>query len=120
MGCLKLMLFKIVLLGKPYKNRKKIEQLFPLAEVKQNVFSVSNLMSISDLAFTSSGRTSFELTHINVPCIISSQNSREEMREQIHTLAYLLILSRSGLQIETIDSIRINRKLRSPSSWLCN
>lgn len=69
----------IVLLGKPYKNRKKIEQLFPLAEVKQNVFSVSNLMSISDLAFTSSGRTSFELTHINVPCIISSQNSREEM-----------------------------------------
>ncbi len=69
----------IVLLGKPYKNRKKIEKLFPLAEVKQNVFSVSNLMSISDLAFTSSGRTSFELTHINVPCIISSQNSREEM-----------------------------------------
>lgn len=68
----------IVILGKPYQKRKIIEREFPDVIVKQDLFSISGIMSISDLAFTSSGRTVFELSHLNVPCIITSQNPREE------------------------------------------
>lgn len=67
-----------VLLGKAYLNRKYIEQKYPKVLIKQNVYSVSEIMSSSDIAFTSSGRTSIELAHLHVPCIISAQNTREE------------------------------------------
>ena len=35
-------------------------------------------MSSSDIAFTSSGRTSIELAHLQVPSIISAQKFKEE------------------------------------------
>ena len=34
--------------------------------IKQNVYAVSEIMSSSDIAFTSSGRTSIELAHLQM------------------------------------------------------
>lgn len=43
----------------------------------QNVKSISDLMLDADIAFTSAGRTTYELACLGVPAIVMSQNERE-------------------------------------------
>ncbi len=54
-------------------------------DVLQNVPFVSACMEKADLAFTSQGRTVYELASMGVPAIVLSQNQRE----QLHTFAQM-------------------------------
>lgn len=53
--------------------------------VHNNVQNVSEYMEQADLAFTSQGRTVFELASMGVPAIVLAQNKRE----QLHTFAQM-------------------------------
>ncbi|PFA66939.1 acylneuraminate cytidylyltransferase [Bacillus sp. AFS015802] len=53
--------------------------------ILQNVKRVSDYMREADLAFTSQGRTVFELASLGVPSIVLAQNKRE----QLHTFAQM-------------------------------
>ena len=53
--------------------------------VYQEVKRVTDLMKQADMAFTSQGRTVFELASMGVPSIVLAQNSRE----QLHTFAQM-------------------------------
>lgn len=54
--------------------------------VYKDVKNVSDYMANADLAFTSQGRTVFELAAMGVPAIVLAQNERE----QLHTFAWLV------------------------------
>ena len=54
-------------------------------DVLQNVSLVSAHMEQADLAFTSQGRTVYELASLGVPAIVLAQNQRE----QLHTFAQM-------------------------------
>jgi len=54
-------------------------------EVLNNVTRISKYMREADLAFTSQGRTVFELASIGVPSVVLAQNERE----QLHTFAQM-------------------------------
>jgi CMP-N-acetylneuraminic acid synthetase/spore coat polysaccharide biosynthesis predicted glycosyltransferase SpsG len=73
--------------------------------VLSNVKLVSNYMQKSDLAFTSQGRTVFELASLGVPSIVLAQNKRE----QLHTFAqmqngFLNLGLGSDVSTDTIES----------------
>lgn len=53
--------------------------------IHNNVQNVSEYMERADLAFTSQGRTVFELAAMGVPAIVLAQNQREQM----HTFAQM-------------------------------
>lgn len=53
--------------------------------ILKNVKNISKYMSEADLAFTSQGRTVYELASLGVPSIVMAQNEREKM----HTFAYM-------------------------------
>ncbi len=53
--------------------------------IHNNVQNVSEYMEQADLAFTSQGRTVFELAAMGVPAIVLAQNQREQM----HTFAQM-------------------------------
>ncbi|MEF2559466.1 MAG: acylneuraminate cytidylyltransferase [Eggerthellaceae bacterium] len=53
--------------------------------VMQDVSRVSDYMKKADLAFSSQGRTTFELASMGVPTIVLAQNERE----QLHTFAQM-------------------------------
>ena len=64
----------------------------PLTSIKssdisviQDVLRVSDYMKMADLAFSSQGRTTFELASMGVPTIVLAQNKRE----QLHTFAQM-------------------------------
>lgn len=54
-------------------------------KVQKNVKNVSYYMAQADLAFTSQGRTVYELASLGIPSIVMSQNEREKL----HTFAYM-------------------------------
>ncbi|TWH79361.1 cytidylyltransferase domain-containing protein [Sedimentibacter saalensis] len=62
---------------------KTIEEknIYVLSDVKR----ISEYMKIADLAFTSQGRTVYELATLGVPSIVLAQNERE----QLHTFAQM-------------------------------
>ena len=51
--------------------------------IKQNVKNISTYMYQADVAFTSAGRTVYELASIGTPTIVLAQNERE----MLHTFA---------------------------------
>ncbi len=53
-------------------------------EVLYNVDNMPQLMSRCDIAFTSRGRTAYELALLGIPAIIMSQNKREESHSFIN------------------------------------
>ena len=71
--------------GLGYKNTKELETIkrkFKLnVDIIQNVKNISDLMSDSDIAVSSQGRTMLELAHMRVPTILLSQNNREREHE---------------------------------------
>ena len=65
-----------VILGLGYSNKESLSK-FSNIEIHQNVKSISDFMMEADLAFTSAGRTTYELACIGVPSIVMTQNERE-------------------------------------------
>ena len=53
--------------------------------VVQDVKRVTEYMAMADLAFTSQGRTVFELASMGIPAVVMAQNARE----QLHTFAQM-------------------------------
>jgi len=77
------------------------KNIYVLNDVKR----VSEYMRIADLAFTSQGRTVFELASLGVPAIVLAQNERE----QLHTFAqmrngFLNLGLGKDISTETIES----------------
>lgn len=54
-------------------------------EILRNVKNVSEYMSSADIAFTSQGRTVYELASLGIPSIVMAQNEREKL----HSFAYM-------------------------------
>ncbi|PKG44761.1 acylneuraminate cytidylyltransferase [Planococcus sp. MB-3u-09] len=80
-------------------NQQK--KIFVLKDVKR----VSDYMKKADLAFTSQGRTVFELASLGIPSIVLAQNERE----QLHTFAqmqngFLNLGIGKSISLETIKS----------------
>ena len=65
-----------VILGLGYKKQGTLSKFSEL-EIIQNTNQISNIMLSADIAFTSGGRTTFELACIGIPTIVLCQNERE-------------------------------------------
>jgi CMP-N-acetylneuraminic acid synthetase/spore coat polysaccharide biosynthesis predicted glycosyltransferase SpsG len=65
-----------VILGMGYKNVESLKP-FPGIEIHRNVRSISDFMYEADIAFSSAGRTVYELALIGTPSIVLAQNERE-------------------------------------------
>lgn len=65
-----------VILGLGYTG-DDIDELFPEAIFYRNLPAISEVMKLADIAFSSAGRTTYELASLGVPSIILSQNERE-------------------------------------------
>ncbi len=65
-----------VIIGPGYD---KIASLKPYKSltIHRNVSNISSIMYSADIAFTSGGRTTFELASIGIPSIVMAQNERE-------------------------------------------
>ena len=59
---------------------QKIDTLKPYDEITiiENTMSIADIISKSDIVFTSAGRTTFETASLHVPAIVLAQNKREE------------------------------------------
>lgn len=65
-----------VILGMGYKNADSLRP-FPDIEIHRNVQSISDFIYEADIAFSSAGRTIYELALIGTPSIVLAQNERE-------------------------------------------
>lgn len=65
-----------VVLGLGYKHVTTLKS-FPKIEIHRNIQSISDYMYHADVAFSSAGRTIYELALIGTPAIILAQNRRE-------------------------------------------
>ena len=76
-----------VILGLGYlKMNKLVQEINKMdlnIDVKRNVKDISKYMYESDIAFTSAGRTVYELASMGIPTIVLAQNQRE----LLHTFA---------------------------------
>jgi CMP-N-acetylneuraminic acid synthetase len=66
----------VIVLGLGYKNPGSLKA-FSDIEIHHNVQSISDFMYEADMAFSSAGRTIYELALIGTPSIILAQNERE-------------------------------------------
>lgn len=72
------------ILGSGYVN-DSINDISDYISVYTDVKRVSDFMRIADLAFTSQGRTVYELASMGIPAIVLAQNERE----QLHSFAQM-------------------------------
>ena len=66
-------------LGPGYTNTNLISIPELNISVSRDVARVSDHMKLADLAFSSQGRTTFELASMGVPAIVLAQNEREQL-----------------------------------------
>lgn len=66
-----------VLAGLGYNNYDSLKE-FSKINIYKDVANVSGYMSRADIAFTSAGRTTFEIATIGVPTMVLAQNEREK------------------------------------------
>lgn len=71
----------IVVAGKAKQNANELLNfnLFKNIQVLYNIDNMPEIMSKCDIAFTSRGRTGFELAFLGIPCVSMAQNAREEL-----------------------------------------
>ena len=50
---------------------------FPEAHIHKNISNISSYMQDADIAFTSAGRTTYELAILGTPAVVMGQNERE-------------------------------------------
>ena len=73
-----------IITGIGYKNK---QSLLNYLKFKKNISLIKNTSKISihmkkcQFAFTSNGRTTYELAHMNIPAIVISHNDRESMHK---------------------------------------
>lgn len=72
------------ILGSGYENSRLID-IEDFIKIHTDVKRVSDFMRNADLAFTSQGRTVYELASMGVPAIVLAQNERE----QLHSFAQM-------------------------------
>ncbi|MFX1409543.1 MAG: PseG/SpsG family protein [Promethearchaeota archaeon] len=76
-----------IILGLGYNQNQQLNQIVKKCkfnlEIKQNVKNIGKYMYEADIAFTSAGRTVYELASIGTPTIVLAQNERE----MLHTFA---------------------------------
>jgi len=77
-----------VILGLGYHQQESLAG-FEGVEIRQDVHNISEEMLAADIAFTSAGRTIYELACIGTPTIVMAQNDRE--------MTHLFALSSNGL-----------------------
>lgn len=65
-----------VVLGMGYRQKESLSD-FTEVEILQNIKNISEVMLQADIAFTSAGRTVYELACIGTPAIVMAQNGRE-------------------------------------------
>lgn len=65
-----------VVLGMGYKPVSSLKS-FPNIEIHRNIQSISDFMFQADIAFSSAGRTVYELALTGTPSIVMAQNERE-------------------------------------------
>ena len=70
--------YKFELILKRYVENKKNIQLI------KNTRKISKYMKNSQIAFTSNGRTTYELAHMNIPSFVISHNKRESQHKFAH------------------------------------
>ena len=80
--------------------------------VYKDVKNVTDYMANADLAFTSQGRTVFELAAMGVPAIVLAQNERE----QLHTFAQM----ENGFLNLGLGKNVDNETIKSTFAWLVN
>ncbi len=66
-------------LGSGYSDESLVSMPDLKISVSRDVARVSDHMKIADLAFSSQGRTTFELASMGVPTIVLAQNQREQL-----------------------------------------
>lgn len=65
-----------VVTGFGYQYHSTLSE-FGSVRIYRNTISISDHMATADLAFTSAGRTVYEIASLEVPCIVLAQNERE-------------------------------------------
>lgn len=65
-----------VVTGFGYQYHNSLDE-FENVRVFRNTMSISDHMANADIAFTSAGRTTYEIASLEVPCIVLAQNERE-------------------------------------------
>lgn len=65
-----------VVTGFGYQHHDSLAE-FENVRVHRNTMSISEHMANADIAFTSAGRTTYEIASLEVPCIVLAQNERE-------------------------------------------
>jgi CMP-N-acetylneuraminic acid synthetase len=65
-----------VVTGFGYQYHDSLNE-FKNIRVFRNTMSISDHMAGADIAFTSAGRTTYEIASLEVPCIVLAQNERE-------------------------------------------
>jgi len=65
-----------VVAGLGYANYDTLNQYKDISVFK-NISNISHYMQVADIAFTSAGRTTYELALLGIPSIVMAQNSRE-------------------------------------------
>ena len=65
-----------VVTGFGYQYHNTLDE-FENVRVFRNTMSISDHMAKADIAFTSAGRTTYEIASLEVPCIVLAQNERE-------------------------------------------
>lgn len=65
-----------VVTGFGYPHHDSLDE-FENVRVFRNTMSISEHMANADIAFTSAGRTTYEIASLEVPCIVLAQNERE-------------------------------------------
>lgn len=81
-------------------------------EVHQEIRRVTDLMKKADLAFTSQGRTVFELASMGIPSIVLAQNKRE----QLHTFAQM----KNGFLNLGLGRAVMDETIEKTFEWLCS
>ena len=70
-----------VIPGLGYPNKEELiekYEIYPNVQIYTNVKNMSDFMLKADIAFTSAGRTMYEICSIGTPCICICQNGREQ------------------------------------------
>lgn len=93
------------------KNDIKTDEKYNI-EVLNNVNNISYYMSRADLAFTSQGRTVYELASLGVPAIVLAQNEREKL----HTFAQM----QNGFLNLGLGKDVSNKTIVNTLEWLIN
>lgn len=116
--CVKMNIEIIVIAGMGYNKFDTIKE-FKKVVLLKNIKNIYDYMSVSDVAFISSGRTSFEVACLGLPSIVISQNERETT----HFFAkneFGFIYLGHGIEIENSVILKEFKKLKKNINYRQN